>query len=85
MAVDRYVGGAGIVWRRFDQTDAAPIGEVDILRRNVGPIFSFIAGDLDQAVVRSRPDQAFREGRGSDCENGVVIFGAGVVDCDRAT
>src|SRR5450759_4728475 len=77
MAVDRDVRGAGIMRRRFNQTDAAPFRKT--LGRYVGPTLAFIACDLDQAVVRARPDQAFRQGRRSNRKNGVVIFGAGIV------
>src|SRR5713101_3384517 len=44
----------------------------------------FIACDLDQAVVGAGPDQDVRQGRGSNGKNGVVIFGAGIVDGDWA-
>ncbi len=54
MAVDRDVRRAGIMWRRFNQADAAPFRQ--ILGRNVGPILPFIARDLDQAVVGAHPD-----------------------------
>ena len=65
MAVNRDVRGAGIMRRHFNQTDSAPFRKVNVLGRLVGPVFPFIAGDLDQAVVRAYPDQALRRGEGA--------------------
>jgi hypothetical protein len=63
MAVDGDVRSARIVRRRFDQADPAPFRK--IFGRDVGPILAFIACELDQAVVRARPDQALRQGDGA--------------------
>ena len=60
MAVNRDVRSAGIVRRRFNQTNAAPFRKT--LGRYVGPILPFIPCDLNQAIVGAGPDQAFRQG-----------------------
>ena len=43
-------------------------------------VFAFIAGELDEAVVGADPDQAFGERGFGDGEDGVVVFGAGIVE-----
>ena len=83
MAVDGDIGCSGIVRRRFDQADAAPLRH--IFRCDVGPIFSAIARDVNHPIIGAGPDKALCNRGFSDRENGVVVLGAGIINIDRST
>src|SRR6266446_4011683 len=82
MAVHRNVHGARVERRGVDLADAAPLRH--IFGRDVGPVLSLIASNLDETVIGANPDQAFGDGRLRDREDGVVVFGTGVVESDIA-
>ena len=83
MAVHRNVGRACIVRRSFYLADAAPFRQ--ILRRDVGPAFSLIPRNLNQAVIGANPQQTFRDRRLSQRKDRVVVLGARIVESDFAT
>ena len=76
------VGRAGLVRRGVDDADADEIRQA--LGRDVLPILSAVASDVDQAVVRAGPDGVDVLGRGGDGEDGRVDFGAVLVLGDGA-
>src|SRR2546421_337491 len=58
--VDRDVSGADVEWRRIDDADGGPLG--NFLGRDVGPVFSTVAGHVKQAVIGAGPEKAFLPG-----------------------
>src|SRR5207302_5994068 len=82
MGVDRGVGGASFEPRRFDQADHGPFGKT--FRSDVGPSFSIVTRELDQAIVGADPDQAFLFRRFRNGEDQVVELDAGLVFGDGA-
>src|SRR5258708_15799969 len=57
MAINGNVSGSSIEWRRFNQADAAPLGQV--FGSNVAPVLASVASDMNQAVIGPGPDQVF--------------------------
>ena len=82
MAVHRNVGRACIVRRSLYLADAAPFRQ--ILGRNIGPVLSCVAGNLDQTVVGSHPQQTLGDRRLCQRKDRVVVLGASVVQSDVA-
>ena len=77
MRVDGCIRGSGIKRRRLDQADQAPLR--NSLWRHVRPVLAAIAGDVNQAIVGSRPEQILLHRRFCDREDRVVIFDRRVV------
>src|SRR5258707_7117880 len=75
MTVHGGVGGGDVKMRRFDVSDFAPRG--DFRRRYVGPGFSFILGEMDQAIVGASPDFSGANRRWSDGVDYAVAFAFG--------
>src|ERR1017187_7798062 len=71
MAVDCDISRSRIMRGRFDQTHPAPLRP--ILGRHIRPIVSSVARELDEAVVRTRPNQTFGDWGLSDGKNGIVV------------
>ena len=82
MPVDGGKSAGRIMWRGIDETDHAPSRHV--LRRNIRPVLSIIAGQMDQSVVASGPEQALLPRRLGECEHGVIVFDTGDVEGNRA-
>src|SRR6266581_3938610 len=82
VSVDGGVSSAGFERGRFDQADHGPFGKA--FGSDVGPIFSIVARELDQAIVGADPEQTFLFRRFGDSENQVVKFDAGLVFGDGA-
>src|ERR1019366_115049 len=74
MAVNRNIGGAGVVVRGFDDADHAPLRH--ICWSDVLPGLTVVAGEMNQAVIGSRPEHSLLQGRLGEGEDCVVIFDA---------
>ncbi len=81
MGVDHDVGGASVERRRLDHADRAPLGEPCIAAVTFSSS-SRHPGDVHEAVVASRPDQALLLRRLGDRKDGAVGLHAGVVAGD---
>src|SRR5205814_9758246 len=82
MSNDSYVIRTRTMRRRINRAYAAPLRQ--ILRRHVSPALPAVARDMNQPIVCSSPYQALRDRRLRQCEDGVVVFGAGHVSCNRS-
>ena len=81
VAVRRNVRRAGGVVRRLDDGDARE--RRDRRRRHILPGLAGIARDVDQSVVRARPDQPFHARRLGEGEDRAVVLGRGLIERDR--
>ncbi len=55
------VGGSRFERGSFEEADHGPLG--NFFGRDVGPVFAAIARQLNQAIIRAGPEQAFLLGR----------------------
>src|SRR5205807_5491230 len=76
MTICSHVGGTCVEWRGLNLADAAPFRQ--IFRRDVGPILSIVAGDLDEAVISAYPQQTLVKRRLHQRKNGVVVLSTGI-------
>ncbi len=58
MAVDGDVRGARVVTRSLDITDRSPREHVGNVPGNVSPILAAVTGDLNNAIIRTSPDNS---------------------------
>ncbi len=77
VAVDGDVGGAGLEVAGLDVLDAS--AGFEAWGGDVRPVLAVVLGDVNEAVVRAGPDEAFFERRLADgVEGGVHLFAGGV-------
>src|SRR5262249_47175408 len=78
------IGGGGIVARGLDVGVRSPIRQVGNIFRDIGPVFAAVAGQLQQAIIGSRPDHAGFFGRFGNSEHDPGIFHANVIGAETA-
>src|SRR5690242_12472364 len=66
VAIDSCVGSLAVTWRSFNQIDCAPFRH---FWADVSPMGAVIGRDLDQSVIRARPQGAFVDWRFGQREN----------------
>ena len=71
--VDRDVGGARTVPRRFDVADNSPRWQIGNVGGDVGPVRAAIQGDMHEPVVRTGPDHALLQRRFGDGKDDAVL------------
>ena len=82
--VDRNVGLAGDVARRFDATHGAERRQAVHVLADVIPASAVVPADVDQTVVRSGPDHALFQRRLGDREQYRGVRGTGVIRRETA-
>ncbi len=80
VSIHSHVGRTGIEGRRIDLADSSPLRH--FFRSDVGPRLTFILRKLNQTIVSADPEHPLFRGRFCECEDGVVILRAGVVERD---
>src|SRR5262249_1267397 len=78
------IGGGGIVAGGLDVGVRSPIRQVGNIFRDIGPVFAAVAGQLQQAIIGSRPDHAGFFGRFGNSEHDPGIFHANVIGAETA-
>ena len=82
MPIHSNICSVGIVRRRIDEADSAPLGH---LRRDIRPMLSVVRRDMNKSIICARPQGSFFHRRLSEGKDSVVIFNRSNVISQRAT
>ena len=81
--IDCGIGSAGVEVGSLNDGDFTP--GLELRRRDVFPVFSSVACELDLAIVRTSPDRVcFLEGRGDGIYRATMLAFFGVASLERA-